>query len=57
MFAKQALVLVNYANASLTDVREAYQAVQRDVLQKFTVRLEPEPVMFNDQGLIQPHVG
>ena len=57
MFAKQALVLVNYANASLTDVRETYQAVQHDVLQKFTVRLEPEPVMFNDQGLIQPHVG
>lgn len=56
MFAKQALVLVNYANASLRDVRETYHAVQQDVFQKFTVKLEPEPVLFNDQGLIQSHV-
>lgn len=56
MFAKQALVLVNYANASLQNVRETYQAVQQDVFHKFTVRLEPEPVLFNDQGLIQRHV-
>ena len=57
MFHKQALVLVNYADASLKDVKETYQAVQHDVLQKFTVRLEPEPVMFNSLGLIQPHAG
>lgn len=55
MFHKQALVLVNYANASLTDVRATYQAVQQDVFAKFNICLEPEPVLFDAQGLICPH--
>ena len=52
---KQALVLVNYANATLADVQATYQAVQQDVYQKFGIHLEPEPVLFNDAGLIIPH--
>lgn len=55
MFHKQALVLVNYADATLDDVRNTYQAVQSDVKQKFSIRLEPEPVLYNEQGLIQAH--
>ncbi|KXZ69732.1 UDP-N-acetylmuramate dehydrogenase [Acinetobacter venetianus] len=55
MFHKQALVLVNYADATLNDVRNTYQAVQSDVKQKFSIRLEPEPVLYNEQGLIQAH--
>lgn len=55
MFDKQALVLVNYANATLLDVAVTYHAVQQDVLQKFNVYLEPEPVLFNHLGLIQAH--
>lgn len=55
MFHKQALVLVNYANATLADVQATYQAVQQDVYQKFGIHLEPEPVLFNDAGLIIPH--
>ena len=55
MFAKQALVLVNYGQASLDDVQLTYQAVQSDVLQKFGIHLEPEPVLFNAQGIIQAH--
>ncbi len=55
MFHKQALVLVNYADATLSDVKATFQAVQNDVYTKFGVHLEPEPVLFNDQGLIQSH--
>lgn len=55
MFHKQALVLVNYADADLDDVRSTYQAVQYDVYQKFNIQLEPEPVLFNEVGLICPH--
>lgn len=55
MFAKQALVLVNYANADLNDVQSTYRAVQQDVYNKFKVLLEPEPVLFNSAGLIQSH--
>ena len=55
MFAKQALVLVNYADAQLQDVQATYRTVQQDVLQKFQVKLEPEPVLFNAFGLIEPH--
>ncbi|KXZ64739.1 UDP-N-acetylenolpyruvoylglucosamine reductase [Acinetobacter venetianus] len=55
MFHKQALVLVNYSDATLNDVRNTYQAVQIDVKQKFSIRLEPEPVLYNGQGLIQAH--
>lgn len=55
MFHKQALVLVNYANANLHDVQATYRAVQQDVVKKFNIVLEPEPVLLNDLGLIQPH--
>lgn len=55
MFHKQALVLVNYANASLKDVRATYRAVQADVQAKFNVALEPEPVLFGEDGLIRSH--
>lgn len=55
MFHKQALVLVNYADASLSDVRQTYRAVQKDVFDKFNILLEPEPVLFNQDGLIQSH--
>lgn len=55
MFHKQALVLVNYANASLADVRKTYQAVQHDVDQLFHIMLEPEPVLYNSLGLIENH--
>lgn len=55
MFHKQALVLVNYGQANLADVRHTYRAVQHDVYQKFKVMLEPEPVLFNEQGLICSH--
>lgn len=55
MFAKQALVLVNYADATLNDVQATYRTVQQDVVQKFNVLLEPEPVLFNSVGLIQSH--
>lgn len=55
MFHKQALVLVNYADATLTDVQTTYHAVQKDVFEKFAIHLEPEPVLFNEQGFIQNH--
>ena len=55
MFRKQALVLVNYADATLADVKKTYQAVQFDVKQKFSIQLEPEPVLYSEQGLIQAH--
>ena len=55
MFHKQALVLVNYGHASLTDVRQAYGAVQQAVWDKFKIMLEPEPVLFDCKGLIRSH--
>jgi UDP-N-acetylmuramate dehydrogenase len=55
MFHKQALVLVNYENADLNDVQTTYKAVQHDVFEKFGVSLEPEPVLYNEQGLISAH--
>lgn len=56
MFAKQALVLVNYANAQLADVQNTYRAVQHDVMTQFNILLEPEPVLFNHKGLIRSHL-
>ena len=47
MYEKQALVLVNYATASLQDVQRLSQAVQQDVFSKFAVQLEAEPVLVN----------
>ncbi len=55
MFHKQALVLVNYADANLKDVQSTYKAVQQDVYAKFGVSLEPEPVLYNEEGLIIKH--
>lgn len=55
MFHKQALVLVNYADATLKDVRATYQSVQKDVFEKFGVHLEPEPVLYDELGLIENH--
>ena len=55
MFHKQALVLVNYGHASLTNVRQAYGAVQQAVWDKFKIMLEPEPVLFDCKGLIRSH--
>ena len=55
MFHKQALVLVNYADARLADVQTTYRAVQEAVWNKFHIRLEPEPVLFAKDGLICPH--
>ncbi len=55
MFHKQALVLVNYADATLADVQHTYRAVQQDVLNRFGILLEPEPVLFDETGLIRAH--
>lgn len=55
MFERQALVLVNYADATLQDVVATYQHVQQDVIKKFGVHLEPEPVLLNEQGQIVAH--
>jgi UDP-N-acetylmuramate dehydrogenase len=41
---KQALVLVNRGGASGQDVVRLAQAVQADVMGKFGVALEPEPI-------------
>ncbi|WP_407303423.1 UDP-N-acetylmuramate dehydrogenase [Acinetobacter sp.] len=56
MFHKQALVLVNYDRATLANVKATYQAVQHDVQQKFNILLEPEPVLFDETGLIRSHL-
>ena len=56
MFHKQALVLVNYDQATLADVKATYNAVQQDVQQKFNILLEPEPVLFDETGLIRSHL-
>ena len=55
MFEKQALVLVNYSDATLTDVQATYHAVQKDVFKHFGVQLEPEPVLYDRCGFIQNH--
>ncbi|WP_180035280.1 MULTISPECIES: UDP-N-acetylmuramate dehydrogenase [unclassified Acinetobacter] len=55
MFDKQALVLVNYQDATLQDVRTTYKAVQHDVFEKFNIELHPEPVLFDTNGLIRSH--
>ncbi|MFU8927466.1 UDP-N-acetylmuramate dehydrogenase [Acinetobacter puyangensis] len=56
MFERQALVLVNYGQASLQDVQRTYEQIQTDIYQKFAIRLEPEPVLLNESGEISPHV-
>ncbi|KIF80655.1 UDP-N-acetylmuramate dehydrogenase [Noviherbaspirillum autotrophicum] len=44
VYEKQALVLVNRGGASGRDIAELAAAIQADVLAKFGVMLEPEPV-------------
>jgi UDP-N-acetylmuramate dehydrogenase len=44
VYPKQALVLVNNGGATGADVVRLAQAIQADVLAKYGVRLEPEPV-------------
>ncbi|MBB3224196.1 UDP-N-acetylmuramate dehydrogenase [Pseudoduganella umbonata] len=44
VYPKQALVLVNNGGASGADVQRLAQAIQADVLDRYGVRLEPEPV-------------
>ncbi len=44
VYEKQALVLVNRGGASGREVMDLAAAIQADVLKKFGVRLEPEPV-------------
>ena len=55
MFEKQALVLVNYGQATLEDVKNAYYHIQDDVFEKFAITLEPEPVLLNQHGHVQAH--
>jgi UDP-N-acetylmuramate dehydrogenase len=44
MYENQALVLVNQGGANGADVRNTMAAVQADVLAKFQVALQPEPI-------------
>ncbi|BBB65847.1 UDP-N-acetylenolpyruvoylglucosamine reductase [Undibacterium sp. YM2] len=46
VYEKQALVLVNHGGASGAEVRALAQAIQADVMGKFGVLLEVEPVFF-----------
>lgn len=41
---RQALVLINREGAVAEDIQKLAEAIQRDVYEKFNVRLEPEPV-------------
>ena len=44
VYDKQALVLVNHGGASGADIAQLAKAIQDDVMLKFGVALEPEPV-------------
>jgi len=44
VYPKQALVLVNNGGATGAEVQALAQAIQRDVRERFSVELEPEPV-------------
>lgn len=43
-YERQALILVNHGNASGEELLRLAQSIQRDVLQRFGVALEPEPL-------------
>lgn len=55
MFERQALVLVNYADASLQDVQRTYRQIQTEIQQKYSIVLEPEPVLLGKSGEILAH--
>ena len=55
MFEKQALVLVNYGQATLDDVKKTYSHIQDDIFKKFAIGLEPEPVLLDFHGKVQAH--
>lgn len=55
MFEKQALVLVNYADATLADVQHTYRTIQDDIFRKFAISLEPEPVLLDEFGQVKAH--
>ncbi|GAB1577943.1 UDP-N-acetylmuramate dehydrogenase [Bordetella petrii] len=43
---RQALVLVNHGGATAADIMALAEAIQRDVAERYQVRLEPEPVVW-----------
>ncbi len=46
MFEKQALILVNHGGARGSDILALSRAVRADVMQRFGVALQPEPVFY-----------
>ena len=42
VYPKQALVLVNYGNATPDDILNLFRQIQQTVLDKFGVKIEPE---------------
>jgi len=47
---RQALVLVNKGGATAADIMTLAAAVQRDVAARYHVELEPEPIVWRDEG-------
>ena len=42
MHKNQALVLVNYGNASGTDIYNLAKKIQKTILEKYAIQIEPE---------------